>query len=90
MLKNPAIAEGMLKLILLKRLGEGKDSAALAKFLITEESSWITGQIIAVDGGRSKTFLKWKKYFLLIIFFLLFASKSYSNNYTFPKIIELN
>jgi len=27
---------------------------ALAKFLITEESSWITGQIIAVDGGRSK------------------------------------
>ncbi|NDG89356.1 MAG: short-chain dehydrogenase, partial [Proteobacteria bacterium] len=23
-------------------------------FLITEESSWITGQIIAVDGGRSK------------------------------------
>ena len=38
----------------LKRLGEGKDSAALAKFLITEESSWVTGQIIAVDGGRSK------------------------------------
>jgi NAD(P)-dependent dehydrogenase (short-subunit alcohol dehydrogenase family) len=35
-------------------LCEGKDSAALAKFLITEESSWITGQIIAVDGGRSK------------------------------------
>ena len=36
------------------RLGEGKDSASLAKFLITEDSSWITGQIIAVDGGRSK------------------------------------
>jgi len=54
MLKNPAIAEGIAKAHPLKRLGEGKDSASLAKFLITEESSWITGQIIAVDGGRSK------------------------------------
>ena len=54
MLKNPTIAEGIAKAHPLKRLGEGKDSAALAKFLITEESSWITGKIIAVDGGRSK------------------------------------
>ena len=54
MLKNPAIAEGIAKAHPLKRLGEGKDSAALAKFLITEDSSWVTGQIIAVDGGRSK------------------------------------
>ena len=54
MLKNPTIAEGIAKAHPLKRLGEGKDSAALAKFLITEESSWVTGQIIAVDGGRSK------------------------------------
>ena len=54
MLKNPTIAEGIAKAHPLKRLGEGKDSAALAKFLITEESSWITGQVIAVDGGRSK------------------------------------
>ena len=54
MLKNPTIAEGIAKAHPLKRLGEGKDSASLAKFLITEESSWITGQIIAVDGGRSK------------------------------------
>jgi len=54
MLKNPTIAEGIAKAHPLKRLGEGKDSAALAKFLITGESSWITGQIIAVDGGRSK------------------------------------
>ncbi|MDB2515551.1 SDR family oxidoreductase [Candidatus Pelagibacter bacterium] len=54
MLKNPTIAEGIAKAHPLKRLGEGKDSAALAKFLITDESSWITGQVIAVDGGRSK------------------------------------
>ena len=44
MLKNPAIAEGIAKAHPLKRLGEGKDSAALAKFLITEDSSWVTGQ----------------------------------------------
>ena len=54
MLKNPAIAEGIAKAHPLKRLGEGKDSAALAKFLITDDSSWVTGQVIAVDGGRSK------------------------------------
>ena len=54
MLKNSALAEGIAKAHPLKRLGEGKDSASLAKLLITEESSWITGQIIAVDGGRSK------------------------------------
>ena len=54
MLKNKVLAEGIAKAHPLKRLGEGKDSASLAKFLITEESSWITGQIIAVDGGRSK------------------------------------
>ena len=54
MLKNTAIAQGIAKAHPLKRLGEGKDGAALAKFLLTEESSWVTGQIIAVDGGRSK------------------------------------
>ncbi len=54
MLKNANIAEGIAKAHPLKRLGEGKDSASLAKFLLTEESSWVTGQIIAVDGGRSK------------------------------------
>ena len=39
MLKNTAIAEGIAKAHPLKRLGEGKDSAALAKFLLTEDSS---------------------------------------------------
>ena len=54
MLKNKALADGIAKAHPKKRLGEGKDSAALAKFLITDDSSWVTGQIIAVDGGRSK------------------------------------
>jgi len=54
MIKNTAIAEGIAKAHPLKRIGEGKDGAALAKFLLTDESSWVTGQVIAVDGGRSK------------------------------------
>ena len=54
MLKNKVLADGIAKAHPLKRIGEGKDSASLAKFLITEDSSWVTGQIIAVDGGRSK------------------------------------
>ena len=37
-----------------------------------------------------QNFLKVKKYILLIVFFLLFSSKGYSNNYKFTKIIELN
>ena len=53
-LKNKLIAEGIAKAHPLKRIGEGKDAAAMAKFLLTEDSSWITGQIIGVDGGRSK------------------------------------
>ena len=52
-LKNDMMAEGIKKAHPMKRIGEGKDIAAMAKFLLTEESSWITGQIIGVDGGRS-------------------------------------
>ena len=35
------------------RLGTASDSAAMAEFLLSENSSWITGQILHVDGGRS-------------------------------------
>ena len=37
-----------------------------------------------------QNFPRVKKYFLLVIFFLLFTSKGYSNNYKFIKIIKLN
>ena len=53
MLKSEVVAEALAKAHPLKRLGEGKDSAALANFLLSDESSWVTGQIIGVDGGRS-------------------------------------
>jgi NAD(P)-dependent dehydrogenase (short-subunit alcohol dehydrogenase family) len=37
----------------LQRLGEPDDAAAAAAFLLSSDSSWITGQVIGVDGGRS-------------------------------------
>jgi len=37
----------------IKHHGHPKDLAALARFLLLSESSWITGQIIGVDGGLS-------------------------------------
>ena len=53
LLKNEKVAEGIAKMHPMKRIGEGEDSASLAKFLLTDESSWVTGQILGVDGGRS-------------------------------------
>ncbi len=37
----------------LKRIGQPNDIANLAEFLMTDQSNWITGQIINVDGGMS-------------------------------------
>jgi NAD(P)-dependent dehydrogenase (short-subunit alcohol dehydrogenase family) len=37
----------------LKRVGEAQDLAEMAAFLLSEKSSWITGQIMHVDGGMS-------------------------------------
>ncbi|WP_378174622.1 SDR family NAD(P)-dependent oxidoreductase [Aquimarina sp. SS2-1] len=37
----------------LKRVGEAEDIANIAKFLLSDESSWITGQVLGVDGGMS-------------------------------------
>lgn len=37
----------------LGRIGQAEDVAALAAFLLSDSSSWITGQIIHVDGGIS-------------------------------------
>ena len=34
------------------RVGEVEDIAAMARFLIGPESTWVTGQVINVDGGH--------------------------------------
>lgn len=37
----------------LKKIGKPEDLANLASFLLSEKSSWITGQVIHADGGMS-------------------------------------
>ncbi|MEM1259581.1 MAG: SDR family oxidoreductase [Bacteroidota bacterium] len=37
----------------LKRVGKAQDIANLAVFLLSDNSSWVTGQILGVDGGMS-------------------------------------
>ncbi len=45
------IKEDIANKIPLKRLGNSEDVANVVKFLASEESSYITGQVINVDGG---------------------------------------
>lgn len=37
----------------MKRIGKPKDIASAAKYLLSDESSWMTGQVIHLDGGLS-------------------------------------
>lgn len=45
------IKEEIARTIPLKRMGHAEDVANVVKFLASEESSYITGQVINVDGG---------------------------------------
>lgn len=45
------VKENINKNIPIKRMGNVKDVANLVKFLASEDSSYITGQVINVDGG---------------------------------------
>lgn len=43
--------ENIAKSIPLKRMGKAEDVANVVKFLASEDSSYITGQVINIDGG---------------------------------------
>lgn len=48
---SDTVKENINAQIPLKRMGSSKDIANVVKFLASEESSYITGQVINVDGG---------------------------------------
>src|ERR1700722_4732581 len=51
LLNDPVKLDALLENIPLKRLGEPSDVASVAVFLASDESSYITGTTIFVDGG---------------------------------------
>jgi NAD(P)-dependent dehydrogenase (short-subunit alcohol dehydrogenase family) len=53
LLANEKTAQALAELHPLPRVGEPEEVAALARFLLSGEASWMTGQVIALDGGRS-------------------------------------
>jgi NAD(P)-dependent dehydrogenase (short-subunit alcohol dehydrogenase family) len=53
LVNNPAINADYLDQMPLRRLGTPDDIAQVVRFLIGPESSWVTGQVIASDGGHT-------------------------------------
>ncbi len=53
LLNNDKKKEMMAQRHPLKRVGNSEDLAQIAQFLLSSDSSWITGQILGVDGGLS-------------------------------------
>lgn len=51
-LDSPEVSEDYRQCTPLPRIGEVTDVADLAMFLLSDAASWITGQIINVDGGH--------------------------------------
>jgi len=49
--KEPAIFERLMRWYPLRRVGEPEDVAAAAAFLASDDASWITGEVLRVDGG---------------------------------------
>lgn len=52
LLTNPAMEKAMGALHPLGRIGQPEDAAQLGAFLLGPQASWMTGQILGVDGGR--------------------------------------
>ena len=46
-------AKELVKGLALKRLGQPEDMVGAAVFLLSDESAWVTGQILAVAGGQT-------------------------------------
>jgi len=49
--EQPKIAEGLKKAAVMNRLGEPEEIAEAVSFLSSDRASFITGQLLSVDGG---------------------------------------
>ena len=53
LLSSPEKREAMAARYPLKRIGTSTEAAALARFLLSADSGWMTGQVLGLDGGLS-------------------------------------
>ena len=51
--EQPKIAEGLKKAAVMNRLGEPEEIAEAVTFLSSDRASFITGQLLSVDGGAA-------------------------------------
>ena len=51
--EQPKIAEGLKQAAVMRRLGEPSEIAEAVTFLASDRASFITGQLLSVDGGAS-------------------------------------
>ena len=54
LLSTPEKREASAKRHPLGRIGQPEDNSQLITFLLSDESSWMTGQVIGLDGGLGK------------------------------------
>ena len=50
---NDAMLEASVAMHPLGRIGEPNDVAAVAAFLLSQDSAWLSGQIFGIDGALS-------------------------------------
>jgi NAD(P)-dependent dehydrogenase (short-subunit alcohol dehydrogenase family) len=53
MTKNPKMVESIGAMHPLPRLGHAPEMAKAAAFLLSDDATWMTGEILHIDGGRS-------------------------------------
>lgn len=49
----PVSREEYLRRMPISRIGEPRDIGAFVAFLLSDDASWVTGQLIAIDGGHT-------------------------------------